>query len=135
MPVSAFSQKHDAIAQIEWSKVSRGYEESTRITSDSVNVIAIDRKGTGKNLNFGRKTNPQEWAELVSLVQQVSLKDISKLASPTMDRASDAALHSTITIRDASGKEYSHGFDNDNPNEALKPLIKAISKIRGIKEN
>jgi hypothetical protein len=54
------------------------------------------------------------------------MEEIPALASPTMQRASDAARTSTLSIIDTMGKRYTHTFDNEDPNEKLKPLMKSI---------
>jgi len=54
------------------------------------------------------------------------MEEIPTLASPTMQRASDAARTSALSIIDMTGKRYTHTFDNEDPNEKLKPLMKSI---------
>jgi hypothetical protein len=35
-------------------------------------------------------------------------------------------LHSTITITTKSGEQFTHSFDDDDPHEKLKPLMREI---------
>jgi hypothetical protein len=38
-------------------------------------------------------------------------------------------MHATITIYTKGGSAYAHGYDDENPHEALRPLRKAIREI------
>lgn len=129
-----WAQNKSEIKQIEFSKVSRGYEEHVRIKADSVHVLVHDIRGDKAPVNFSRKTEEAEWVGLMEILQSIKVKEIETLPSPSMKRASDAAMHGTLTLTTNSGKSYSHGFDDENPHDALKPLLKAVREISGQKE-
>ena len=128
-------QSGKSISQIELSKTTRGHQEFIRITPDSVNVYVESHHSTEKPVTkYGRKIEPAEWTELVKITQQLKLEDIPKLPSPTMKRAVDAAMHSTIIIQTSDGKSYEHGYDDEDPHKDLKPLRREIRKVSGRKE-
>jgi hypothetical protein len=126
---SSKCQTNQSIREIELSKVSRGYEEHIRVNADSLYVLIENRKGEKSSQSFSRKITADEWTALVTIVKEVKLKDIPALAAPTMKRASDAAMHATLTVNTEDGKSYSHGYDDEDPHEALQPLRKAIREL------
>ena len=125
------TQKQPVITQIEFSKISRGYEEHIRISADSVNILVHDMKRDKPAITSARKMENKQWIALVDALSGVEISNIETLPSPTMNRTSDAALHGTITISVEGGQSYSHGFDDENPNDALKPVMKQIAQLRG----
>ena len=124
-------QSTSELTRIELSKISRGYQEHIRLTPDSVNVFVESSLNPSQNTAYGRKITEAEWVSLVQTLEGVKLSDIPKLPSPTMNRATDAAKHSTITIQTKDGKEYSHGFDDENPNVALREMLRKIREVSG----
>jgi hypothetical protein len=122
-------QTGQTISEIELSKVSRGYEEHVRVNTDSIHVLIENRKGGKPSHSFSRKVSADEWTQLIKLTKTLKLTDIPALAAPTMKRASDAAMHATLTIYTQEGKSYSHGYDDENPHESLQPLRKAIREL------
>ncbi len=129
-----WAQNKSDIKEIEFSKMSRGYEEHVRVNADSVHVLIHDARGEKAPVTFSRKTEREEWVSLMDIAKPIKLKEIDELPSPTMKRASDAAMHGTLTITDKSGRSYTHGFDDENPHDSLKPLLKQIREISGRKE-
>jgi hypothetical protein len=128
------AQKDMEIRQVEFSKVSRGFEEHVRIKADSVHVFVHDIRGDKAAVKFSRKIDETEWVKIVEALKQVKIRQIESLPSPTMNRASDAAMHGTLTFITGDSKSYAHGFDDENPHESLKPLLKAVREISGRKE-
>ncbi len=128
----AIAQSQQVITQIEVSKMSRAFEEHVRITTDSLHIYIVNRKsGDPQPVMTSRKLENGEWPKLVQSLGGISLQEISELPSPTMKRASDAAMHSTISITTKDGKSYEHGYDDENPNTALVPLLKEVRKVGG----
>jgi hypothetical protein len=122
-------QQDPAIREIELSKVSRGYAEHIRINPDSLHVLTENRKGNNPPESYSRKITKEEWTALIKIIQDIPLKDIPALTSPTMKRASDGAMHATITVYTTDEKSYSHGYDDEDPHKALQPLRKAIREL------
>src|SRR5690349_16575717 len=128
-------QSTNSIQRVELSKVSRGYQEYIRVTPDSVNVLVQSGTSPDSNADFGRKLEADEWTNLIKKLDGIKLSDIPNLPSPTMKRAHDGAHHSTITVQTNDGKEYAHGYDDEDPNKALKSLMKEIRALGGKKGN
>jgi hypothetical protein len=105
-----------------------------RIKADSVHVLVHDIRGEKAPVNFSRKTEESEWTRLLEIMKTIKEKEIETLPSPSMKRASDAAMHGTLTVTTNSDKTYSHGFDDENPHDSLRPLLKAVREISGQKE-
>lgn len=127
-------EQQQDIKQIEFSKISRGYEEHIRINIDSIHILTHDMRQDKPAMTVSRKLDRDEWLVLLNAISEVDLKEIESLSSPTMNRASDAAMHGTISIMTSAQKSYVHGFDDENPNELLRPLMKAIRTLSGRKE-
>jgi hypothetical protein len=129
-----WAQSKIEIKEVEFSKVARGYEEHVRINADSVHVLVHDTRGEKSPVTFSRKTEREEWVKLMDIAKPIKLEELDKLASPTMNRASDGAMHGTLTFTSDRGKSYAHGFDDENPHDSLKPLLQAVRTMSGRKE-
>jgi hypothetical protein len=131
--MAAQCQQQVEIKRVEFRKFTRGYDENISITSDSLHVW-IDDTRAGKPAGYSRVVTKEEWIGLVSLIQELSLKELPSLPSPSMQRASDGAMHSSITIHTGDGQSYVHGFDNYDPHRDLRPLLDKIREISGTKD-
>jgi hypothetical protein len=123
----ACSQNTDAIVKVEFSSLTRGYQELVIITKDSVSQSV---NGRGESSENAIAIKAIEWDCIIKAFKKVSLQSIPELQSPTMKRSYDGALHSTITITTASGQQFIHSFDDDEPHEKLKPLMREINLLR-----
>lgn len=119
------------IIQVELTKQSRGYQEAIRITADSVFVVAEDLKNSKPAIRYSREISDEVWTALLSSIGALKLKDIESLSSPTMKRASDAAMHATLKIITNDGNEYAHGYDDENPHPSLQELRKKVREVSG----
>jgi hypothetical protein len=128
----AFAQHKPTIKSIEFSKVSRGYEERVTITPDSIHTWMDNHRGQKNPSSTKSVMDSKQWAGILDTIQGLNLKELSSLPSPTMKRATDAAMHGTITITTQDGTSYSHGFDDENPHIDLMPLLKKIKEVSGI---
>jgi hypothetical protein len=130
--VMAAAQRKPAIKSVEFSKMSRGYEERVTITADSIHTW-LDNHRAQKNPSSTKSAiDSKQWASLVENIQALNLREFSSLPSPTMKRATDAAMHGTITITTEDGSNYSHGFDDENPHINVMPLLKKIKEVSGV---
>ena len=112
-------QSTGSIIRIEFSSLTRGYQELIVITEDSIRISTQGRTKENKSIEN------QDWANIIKALKNVKPTDIAGLKSPTTKRAYDGARHSTITVMTKSGT-YSHSFDDEDPHEKLKPLMKVI---------
>lgn len=115
----SFTQKKNDIIKIEFSSVTRGHQEFVVITPDSIKVTGNKQKA------MARALEKKEWTAIINAIDKLELSSVSALKSPTMKRAYDGARHSTITLTTQS-QSYAHTFDDENPHEKLKPLLKII---------
>lgn len=120
--------QQEEVSQIEFATFTRGFHKNIIVTKDQI-VIAQQSQGDVSEHTSKSKISKADWNELMLSIKPVSLSNISTLQSPGMQRASDAARTSTLSITDGKGKVYSHTFDNEDPNEQLKPLLKCILAI------
>ncbi|HEX8041521.1 MAG TPA: hypothetical protein VF490_20375 [Chryseosolibacter sp.] len=126
----ACAQKVDDITRITLTKQSRGYFDEVVISRDSVRGSIENHRSPQNSRNYAVKIDEEDWAKVVMTLNDLSLKDIDGLQSPTMERARDAALHSSIVIAFKDGTTVSHSFDDENPHRDLKPLLEAINQLR-----
>ena len=128
---ASVAQNSEHIMRIEFSTLTRGYQELVTFTSDSVK---FSRTQAGKpKIAEAHVIKKNDWQELLKVVQKITLSEIPELKSPTMKRSFDGARHSTITIITDSNQTYIHSFDDENPHEKLQALMKVIIKKRGKK--
>jgi len=113
------------ISQIEFATSTRGYHKNIIITTVMMVITQQSRNDVSEH-TIKSKITKRDWNELRKALKNISMEEIPALASPTMQRASDAARTSTLSIIDTMGKRYTHTFDNEDPNEKLKPLMKSI---------
>jgi hypothetical protein len=125
---ASVAQHSDHIMRIEFSSLTRGYQEHIVITSDSVKYSRV-QAGHPK-VARSHAIKKSEWEDLLKIVQKIDLKEMSELKSPTMKRSFDGARHSTISVITDSNQTFRHLFDDENPHEKLKALMSAIVKKR-----
>ena len=123
-------KSQQAFRQIDFTKSSRGFHEELIITKDSVFIMIDDARSSDSSQRIVEKLDERKWSQLNATLKSLSLSEVPLLKSPTMKRTYDGALHGTLTITTLDGKTYSHGFDDENPNQKLQPLMKCIQEIR-----
>jgi hypothetical protein len=125
--ICAYAQT-DELKGIEFTSVARGYQESLKITKDSI-THKIERHGDSP-INKSYPIKEADWNCIVSEVNKINRREISELQSPTMKRAYDGARHSSIIITMKDGAEFTHSFDDEEPHKKLTALMKGIEKWR-----
>lgn len=115
--------------RIEFNSGTRMYREQFIFTADSVITVKEDFRNNDHAENIRRKTKPSEWKSLVESLKGVKLESVAQLESPTMNRAADAAAIGTIIITTSDNKSYTHEFDDENPHQVFKPLMKQVKKL------
>jgi len=118
------------ISRIEFNSVTRGFQKNVIITADSV-VESVDGRQQSQNKLVKRKNDPTDWSNLLKTLSDVDIAQLSKLEPPSRRSAFDGARQSTIKITDTNGNNYSHTFDDENPNDRLKPLMDEILHVLG----
>ena len=128
---ASVAQQSSDVIRVEFSSLARGYQELLVMTSDSIQYSKTEMRQQPVN-KPGKMTN-EAWAEVIKSLQQVSLTEVPELESPSMKRTYDGARHSTITITTKSNQTYTHSFDDEDPHQKLKQLMKQIQKVRSKK--
>jgi hypothetical protein len=122
------AQNGDVMVKVEFTSLTRGFQETLIITKDSI-TRSLDTRGE-LSVKASERIQKSEWDCIVKAVKGISLETLGDLKSPTMKRAYDGARHSSITITTASGAQFSHSFDDEEPHEKLGALMKEIKKLR-----
>lgn len=125
-----FSQcaSQSEIRRIEYQSAARTFREQIIITSDSVVRIEEDFRKGGSPVSQKRKISSAEWKRIVNALRGVDPASISTLKSPTDKRTYDAASHGSIIIT-TDTSSYTHGFDDTDPNQQLRPLMDIILRL------
>lgn len=130
--IALYAQTLSDITEIDYNSLARGYHEQIIFTPDSVKVVKKSHREAEKDTTYSRKLLKGEWEELIHTLNDVKLKEISELQSPTRHRAFDGARHSTIQISTSGGHSFAHSFDDENPHKKLQLLMNSIKKIAGL---
>lgn len=127
-------QAPNTVKQVEYTTLTRGYQKHITISPDS---IAVTVEGREENKSYKRALSKDEWRMLMDCLKKVKLAEVPELKSPTVKRTYDGARHSTLTLITDDTTALTHSFDNEDANEKLLPLMKAVQKIeeKSVNEN
>lgn len=123
-------QSLEKISSISFTKQSRGFLDEIVISRDSVQGFRENHRAPENTKRYATEVSQDDWAKLMIALREVPLEDVDGLQSPTMNRAHDGALHSSIVITFEDGNTVTHSFDNENPHPDLQPLLDAILAFR-----
>ena len=124
--LSVQCQTANNIKKIEYTTLTRGYQKHVVISADSVKTSV---EGREEDRQSKRALSKAEWNTVMDALKNVKISTIPSLPSPTMKRAYDGALHSTLTLTTQDQIDFGHSFDDENPDPKLVPLMKAVLKI------
>lgn len=127
----AFSQAAENITSITFTKQNRGFLDEVIISRDSVQGFVENHRVPESSQQYSAGIDQDGWAKLMFALKDVPLGDIDGLQSPTMNRAHDGAIHSTLVITFEDGSSVTHSFDDENPHPDLRPLLDVILEYRG----
>ena len=119
-------QAPNSVKKVEYTTLTRGYQKHIIISPDSLTITV---EGREENKSYKRALSKDEWRTLTDCLKKVKLSEVPALKSPTMKRTYDGARHSTLTLITSDTTPLTHSFDNEDANEKLLPLMKAIQKI------
>lgn len=124
------------IQKIEFSTLSRaGHYEEIVITKNELQFQKEKRRSGEEKQTHSRVIDEMQWKGVLQNVEHLNLHEIPKLQSPSMDRAFDGARHSAIVITTFDNQQYIHRFDDENPNERLKPLLESVLELHDLLSN
>jgi hypothetical protein len=128
--INVCAQSAEDITSITFTKQSRGFLDEVIISRDSVQGMFENHRVPESSQQYASGIDADGWSRLVLALQNVSLSDIDGLQSPTMNRAHDGAIHSSIVITLEDGSSVTHSFDDENPHPDLQPLLDEILQFR-----
>lgn len=120
--VSCVSQKkpqENSIKEVVFNAQTRGALEN--IALKGVN-IEYETYGDTKNIIIDEKQKNK----LFDLINAIDLNEIATFKASTENRASDRAMHATLSIKTDKGVFTSNQFDDNNPPEELKKIIELL---------
>lgn len=123
-----FAQEQ-VVERIELQSATRGYKKIIEITPDSVLVREISYMSSNNPKEIRRATRRAEWEQLMKVLEAVELSALPGLQAPTKNRASDAALHSTLTITTPATTYQTPAFDNYRAHPKLQKLVELIQTV------
>jgi hypothetical protein len=130
LTLAVFGQSKSEIVRIEFNSGTRGHTEQIILTKDSIISVEENFQKDKASPGVARKASAKEWSRVLDCLSGVRLTEIETLESPTMKRAYDGASHSSFIITTSDGSTFTHGFDDENPHQKLKPLMMEIHKYR-----
>jgi hypothetical protein len=123
-------QKTNQVVKVEFTSLTRGgVIKQIVISKDS--VITSTSEGRGAELQTIKKSiSEKDWQLVIGSLKELTLSEVPDLKSPTLKRAYDGALHSTISITTNEAIVVEHSFDDEQPHEKLKLLMKQINRLK-----
>lgn len=118
-------EQSESIEEIRLSSSTRGYSKIITLRPDlfSLKIEGKEGKETSRN------ATKAEWEQLVQALSGLPLNELDQLEPPSDKRASDRALHSTITIKTNKNEYSSRSFDNYSSPKQLVPLVEQIREL------
>lgn len=124
------AQSAENIISISFTKQTRGFLDEVFISRDSVEGFIENHRVPEQTQQYASGIDGDDWSKLMAALPDISLGDIDGLQSPTMNRAHDGGIHSSIVIMFENGESVTHSFDDENPHPDLRPLLDAILQFR-----
>ena len=129
LSMNALSAGCQTVSDIKFTTGTRGYTKEIVITPQTVTLHEENLREPAKSKDKTRELQSGEWNQLLKSMDGLALREIPLLKSPTEKHIYDGAMIFSLTITDKSGKVWSHTFDNEDPNQQLKPLLALIFTI------
>lgn len=111
---------------ISYEASTRGFYERTWVTRDSVSF------STDRNLNdiVRSKCKIEDWDVLISLLDEIDVKSLSKLEAPTKMHQVDGAAMATLTVEINSETFETTIFDHGHPPKVISSLVKKVLSMK-----
>ena len=117
------SQKSEVI--ISYSAHTRGFFQELILKQNSLTEFKDYEKLNAISSNLDAK----DWKECLRLLDQINLKNLPNLKSPTNYRQYDGAAFAKLTVIQKGDTIQSSGFDHKYPPTEIKPLVEYILSI------
>jgi len=116
--------KNDNSYVIEYTAHSRGLFQQIIVTNEMIS-FQKDRQSKPKT----ESCNKTDWNKLMALLKDVNVTSLSKLEAPTKAHQYDGAAITTLKISHQGNSYETPSFDQGNPPEEIKVLVKEILSI------
>jgi len=111
---------------ITYEASARRFYEKTWITKDSISY-STDR--SLKEIAVS-KCNNEDWDELVTLLNAVSIKTLPQLEPPSSRNQVDAAAMATLTVEINNESYKTKVFDHRNPPKDISELVNKVLSMK-----
>ena len=109
---------------LEYKAISRGFYNQVKINHST---ILVEKS---RNLEAVSKAcSKDDWNKLMSLLNEIDLKNISELKAPTQARFYDGAATAQLIIIQENVTFESSSFDHGTPPKEIETLVKEILTI------
>jgi len=110
---------------ISYSANTRGFFQEFILKENSL----IEFKDREKSNTISSDLDAKDWKECLRLLDQIELKNLPNLISPTNYRQYDGAAFAQLTVIQKGDTIQSSGFDHKYPPVEIKPLVEYILSI------
>ena len=110
---------------ISYSANTRGFFQELVLKQNSL----IEFKDREKLNAMSSDLDVKDWKECLRLLDQIDLKTLPNLISPTNYRQYDGAAFAQLTVIQKGDTIQSSGFDHKYPPSEIKPLVEYILSI------
>ena len=108
-----------------YSALTRGFIQELIITKTNLTEF----RDYEKRNPISRDLEPKKWEDCLKLLNEIDLKNVPNLKSPTNYRQYDGAAFAQLTIIQKGDTIQSSSFDHKHPPVELKPLVEYILSI------
>jgi hypothetical protein len=118
-----------SVYDIKFTTSTRGYNKEIVVSPKTISLHEQNFREPGKEKNSTWEMRREDWKKITESLDGIMLREIPLLKAPSDKRTYDGARASMLSITDKKGKIWHHSFDDEDPNEALKPLMKLITDL------
>lgn len=125
------SNHQDKSVKITYRASTRGFFEILWITKDSI-TISKDRDLI-KTTSYSYPES--DWQELMSLMNDLDLKNLENLEPPSKKFQYDGAAMATFKVNMENEEFVTPGFDNGTPPKTILSIVNKLLSIKSSVEN
>jgi hypothetical protein len=119
--------QQEIITEVRFESFSRAFQKTVIIRPDSIFLEQQQARANGRRI--AKAHSPEQWEALLAALPDMPLDELSTLEAPSMERASDRASHSILTIKTDKNEYRSQEFDDYRPHKKLVPLVEQIREM------
>lgn len=111
---------------ISYEEMTRGYQQNIVINKEKI-VVDINKRG--EKSAYEKPILKNEALEMVSILNQLNLKEIESYPAPSNKSRFDGAAMAKVVIKKGTDNYSSQTFDAGNPPKELATLVEKIIQI------